>query len=76
MAVFQLAYTTLFGAHCAFVFLRGGSVWPTVTAHMWCNFMGIPQIADEVRRFANRKKCMYHNVRTKFGRLTKNQRST
>jgi prenyl protein peptidase len=71
VSVFQLGYTTLFGAHCAFVFLRSRSLWPTVTAHMWCNFMGIPQLSEEVVRFPNRKICTFAACLRPFHRLTR-----
>ena len=51
----QLAYTTLFGYHCAFLFLRTGSVYPPLFSHMFCNFMGLPQIAYELQVFPHRK---------------------
>ncbi|KAF8911810.1 CAAX protease self-immunity-domain-containing protein [Mucidula mucida] len=38
-AVFQLVYTTLFGFHCCYLFLRTGSILPAVTSHMFCNVM-------------------------------------
>jgi prenyl protein peptidase len=68
--VFQLAYTTLFGAHCAFLYLRTQSLWPTVTAHMWCNVMGVPQLADETKRFADRKICEFISALCEAGTLT------
>jgi prenyl protein peptidase len=68
--VFQLAYTTLFGAHCAFLVLRTQTLWPTVTAHMWCNVMGVPQLADETQRFADRKICEFGYVLYKAETLT------
>lgn len=59
--VIQLAYTTLFGYHCAFLFLRTGSVYPPVFSHMFCNFMGLPQIAYELQVFPHRKasECLH-----------------
>jgi prenyl protein peptidase len=54
-SVFQLAYTTLFGIHTSFLFLRTGSVWPTITAHIFCNIMGIPELGHELQKFKERK---------------------
>ncbi|KAJ6476456.1 hypothetical protein C8R47DRAFT_1178864 [Mycena vitilis] len=50
-SLFQTAYTTLFGAHASFLFLRTSSLLPPLTAHIFCNVMGIPQMQDEMRRF-------------------------
>ncbi|KIY52499.1 Abi-domain-containing protein [Fistulina hepatica ATCC 64428] len=50
-SLFQLAYTSLFGAYCACLFLRAGSVLPPITAHIWCNSMGIPQLTWELSVF-------------------------
>jgi len=55
MSLFQLTYTTLFGFHCSYLFLRTGSVLPPISAHVFCNIMGIPQISFELRRFPHRK---------------------
>ena len=59
--VIQLAYTTLFGYHCAFLFLRTGSLYPPLFSHMFCNFMGLPQIVYELRAFPHRKagECLH-----------------
>ncbi|KAJ7662987.1 hypothetical protein B0H17DRAFT_1093154 [Mycena rosella] len=48
--LFQAAYTTLFGAHASFLFLRTSSLLPPLTAHIFCNIMGIPQLGYELRR--------------------------
>lgn len=55
--VIQLAYTTLFGYHCAFLFLRTGSLYPPLFSHVFCNFMGLPQIGFELQVFPHRKLC-------------------
>ncbi|KII89194.1 hypothetical protein PLICRDRAFT_40830 [Plicaturopsis crispa FD-325 SS-3] len=47
-SLFQFAYTTLFGAYAAFLLLRTRSVWPAVSAHIWCNLWGLP--APDFRR--------------------------
>lgn len=53
--VIQLTYTTLFGFHCAFLFLRTGSLYPPLFSHMFCNFMGLPQISYELQVFPHKK---------------------
>lgn len=55
ITLIQLAYTTLFGFHCAFLFLRTGSIYPPLFSHMFCNFMGLPQIGYELQLFPHRR---------------------
>ncbi|KAG6853111.1 hypothetical protein C0991_006801 [Blastosporella zonata] len=56
MSLFQLAYTTVFGFHCSYMFIRTGSVYPPISAHIFCNIMGLPDISWELRAHPNRKK--------------------
>ncbi|KAJ7055590.1 hypothetical protein C8F01DRAFT_1158689 [Mycena amicta] len=58
-ALFQSAYTTLFGAHASFLFLRTRSILPPLTAHIFCNIMGLPQLAVEVKQLPEYKKSIY-----------------
>ncbi|KAK0504399.1 hypothetical protein EDD18DRAFT_499993 [Armillaria luteobubalina] len=51
---FQMAYTTLFGFHCSYLFLRTGSIWPPITAHVFCNIMGVPGLQQELRHFPSK----------------------
>jgi len=53
--VFQLSYTTLFGFHCSYLFLRTGCILPPITAHIFCNIMGVPEIVQELKRFPKRR---------------------
>ncbi|KAI3603060.1 prenyl proteinase rce1 [Moniliophthora roreri] len=56
-SLFQLAYTTLFGAFCTFIFLRTASLAPVINAHIFCNVMGIPDVAGDLNIGAqNRRK--------------------
>ncbi|KAJ7143969.1 hypothetical protein C8R44DRAFT_602127, partial [Mycena epipterygia] len=48
-------YTTLFGVHASFLFLRTASIVPPLTAHVFCNIMGVPQIGAELHNFPARK---------------------
>jgi len=41
----QFAYTTLFGAYTTFVFVRTGHVAAAVACHVFCNVMGLPDLA-------------------------------
>ena len=56
LTVFQFTYTTLFGFHSAFLFLRTGSLLPPIFAHMFCNIMGFPQLQAELRWYPHRRK--------------------
>ncbi|KAI0754126.1 hypothetical protein C8Q80DRAFT_1093736 [Daedaleopsis nitida] len=56
--LFQLAYTSLFGFHCAYLFLRTGSLLPPAISHVFCNVMGFPQYALHIRMFPNRRRAI------------------
>jgi len=58
MSVFQLCYTTLFGMHVSYLFLRTGSILPPITAHIWCNIMGLPEIVWELKTFPRYRKVI------------------
>lgn len=45
-SVFQLFYTTIFGAYSAFLFLRTGHLVAPVIAHAFCNHMGFPPFSE------------------------------
>ncbi|KAF5340658.1 hypothetical protein D9611_007284 [Ephemerocybe angulata] len=47
--------STLFGFHAAYLFLRTGSLLPAVSAHAFCNIMGFPEVAYEIRTWPHRK---------------------
>ena len=53
--VFQLAYTSLFGFHCAYLFLRTGSLLPPTVAHIFCNIMGLPQLGSHLELYPRRR---------------------
>jgi len=53
--VFQLAYTTLFGFHCAYLFLKTGSLIPPVVSHIFCNTMGLPGFGSDVAQFPRKR---------------------
>ncbi|KAG5260694.1 hypothetical protein AALO_G00295370 [Alosa alosa] len=44
-AVFQFSYTAVFGAYCAFIFLRTGHLVGPVLCHSFCNYMGFPAVS-------------------------------
>ncbi|KAK0185612.1 hypothetical protein F5146DRAFT_1105703 [Armillaria mellea] len=56
---FQLVYTSFFGSHCAYLFLRTGSVFPAITAHIFCNIMGVPHLPLELVVFPERRKAIF-----------------
>jgi len=43
--VFQLFYTSLFGAYAGFILLRTGSLYAAILCHMFCNYMGLPDLS-------------------------------
>ncbi|XP_005089152.1 CAAX prenyl protease 2 [Aplysia californica] len=45
-SLFQLGYTTVFGAYSAFLFLRTGHLMAPVIAHAFCNHMGFPSFGE------------------------------
>jgi prenyl protein peptidase len=47
-SVFQFTYTSLFGFFAAFVYLRTGSVYAAIAAHMFCNWSGLPRFYGRV----------------------------
>ncbi|KAI0628643.1 CAAX protease self-immunity-domain-containing protein [Trametes polyzona] len=53
--VAQFTYTTLFGFHCAYLFLRSGSILPPIVSHIFCNIMGFPQYVEHLKMFPNRR---------------------
>lgn len=42
--LFQLGYTTAFGAYATFVYLRTGHLLSVVAVHTLCNFLGFPSL--------------------------------
>lgn len=48
------AYTSLFGAYSAYLFMRTGRLLPPLLAHALCNLMGLPEFG-RIRRHAQRR---------------------
>lgn len=46
--IIQFSYTSLFGFFATFVYLRTGSVYTAIAAHMFCNWMGLPRFWGRV----------------------------
>lgn len=44
-SIFQLSYTTLFGAYATYVFLRTNSLLTIIVSHQYCNYMGLPDLS-------------------------------
>lgn len=42
--LFQLSYTTLFGAYACYSYIKSGSLLAIVLVHSFCNFMGLPNV--------------------------------
>ncbi|GAB6031592.1 hypothetical protein CHUAL_009356 [Chamberlinius hualienensis] len=55
--VFQLIYTTIFGAYSAFLFLRTGHFIAPLVVHSFCNHMGFPSI-DEIPQYSQPKRTI------------------
>ncbi|KAG5441861.1 CAAX prenyl protease 2 [Clonorchis sinensis] len=49
-ALFQVGYTTIFGAYSGFLMLRTGNILSAVVAHSLCNFMGLPDPMGAIER--------------------------
>ncbi|ORY69488.1 CaaX protease [Pseudomassariella vexata] len=47
-SLFQLTYTSLFGAYATFLFLRTGSLLAIFVVHAFCNCMGFPRFWGRV----------------------------
>ena len=52
-SLFQLTYTTLFGAYATFLFLRTGSLLAVFLVHGFCNCMGLPRVWGSLRPIWN-----------------------
>ncbi|KDQ12107.1 hypothetical protein BOTBODRAFT_134995 [Botryobasidium botryosum FD-172 SS1] len=55
----QLTYTTLFGWYTTYLFLRTRSIYPPITAHIFCNVMGIPTPASDVHVHPTKKAAIW-----------------
>ncbi|KAK1835196.1 hypothetical protein QBC39DRAFT_379218 [Podospora conica] len=49
-SLFQLGFTTVFGAYATFLYLRTGSLGAVCAVHAFCNAMGLPRVWGAVRR--------------------------
>lgn len=47
-SLFQLGYTTLFGAYATFLYIRTASLAAVCAVHAFCNCMGLPQVWGRV----------------------------
>lgn len=48
-AIFQFSYTSLFGMYAALLYLHSGTIVAPITAHITCNYLGIPDFAAITR---------------------------
>ncbi|OJA15939.1 hypothetical protein AZE42_02642 [Rhizopogon vesiculosus] len=53
--IVQVAYTSVFGFYCCYLFLRSGSLVPPIAAHIFCNIMGVPQPTYEISLLPHHK---------------------
>lgn len=49
--LFQFSYTYLFGIYSSYLFMRTGSFFASFASHVFCNFMGFPNINDLLNEF-------------------------
>lgn len=49
--LFQFSYTYVFGIYSSYLYLRTGSLLAAVSSHMFCNYMGFPEVSDLVGSF-------------------------
>lgn len=40
----QFTYTSIFGFIASILFMRTGSIYPAITSHMICNYVGLPEM--------------------------------
>lgn len=59
IAALQTVYTGVFGWYANFLFLRSGTVWGPVAAHVWCNVMGLPNPQEAAERHPKRSLGKY-----------------
>lgn len=48
----MFTYTSLFGFFAAFLYLRTGSLFAAIAAHVFCNWQGVPRVSGRVGQFA------------------------
>ncbi|PWN97673.1 Abi-domain-containing protein [Tilletiopsis washingtonensis] len=58
-ASIQFAYTCIFGWYANFLHLRTGNLLAPLTAHVFCNIMGLPNPAGASKRHMQRKGAIY-----------------
>lgn len=66
--MFQLAYTTLFGAYSTHAFIRTGSLAAVFLCHTFCNFMGLPDLSF-LKQHGSPLSCVYcfrHKILTAY----------
>jgi prenyl protein peptidase len=61
VSLVQLTYTSIFGFIAALLFLRTGSIFPSIVSHIICNFVGLPDMGFMVPppNFHQRMGCNY-----------------
>jgi len=50
--LFQFTYTYVFGLYSSYLFLRTGHLIPSFVSHSFCNFMGVPNLAQLLNVFS------------------------
>lgn len=57
--LFQLTYTTLFGWFASYLYLRTGSILPPLSAHIYCNVMGMYLPTTAIKRYPGKKTLIW-----------------
>ncbi|KAL7415926.1 hypothetical protein BDY24DRAFT_406116 [Mrakia frigida] len=57
--LFQFTYTTLFGWFAAHLFVKTGTLAPSLTAHVFCNIFGLPQPFAAMERHPTKKADIF-----------------
>ncbi|KAI1826167.1 CaaX protease [Xylaria intraflava] len=60
-SLFQLTYTSLFGAYATFLFLRTGSLLAIFAVHAFCNIMGLPRVWGRVEPLSDLNGDAHHD---------------
>ncbi len=56
--LFQFSYTYLFGIYANYLFIKTGSFFGPFAGHIFCNYMGFPNINDLINEFDRRQKAI------------------
>lgn len=61
IVLFQLCYTTIFGAYTSFIFIRTGHLISCFLIHAFCNCMGFPDLSWISATNYKHRRCRSHS---------------